>query len=212
MSNLPHYPIKIISSEINEKSFVAKQKKDRELLSRYMHYRDPSTPFSSLVIEVDKMNYEYRNTDIVATGMSGEDISLNDIKLALVRWLEIINNRYAVNTIKSLNYDLTIYINLCHDHQLNPFNISEREFIDACSGRIKEYKPATLSRWGNSISKFYDALKITNPMKDELVKSVFIKHRKEKGAGQKQAIGIWPAKMYPMNKSFLTQTRHFLRF
>lgn len=190
MPNQPNYPINLIASDIDERSFVSEQKQKRELLSRYEYYREPATPFSSLVVEVDKMNHEYRNTDIVATGMNGEDVSLNDIKAALVRWLEIINNRYAVNTIKSLNYDLTIYINLCHDHQINPFNISEREFIDVCSGRIKEYKPATLSRWGNSISKFYDALKITNPMKDELVKSVFIKHRKEKGAGQRQAVGM----------------------
>ena len=181
MTNTSQYPIKVASSE---------QGQNCERLGPYDHYRDPSTPFSTLVIGVDNMNCEYRNTDIVATGMSGEDVSLNDIKSALVRWLEIINNRYAINTIKSLNYDLTIYINLCYNYQINPFNISEREFINVCSDRIKEYKPATLSRWGNSISKFYDALKITNPMKDELVKSVFIKHRKEKGAGQKQAIGM----------------------
>lgn len=179
-----------LTSIDEERKLVANQQEVRKLARQYEFYRDPSTPFSSLVIEVNKMNNEYRNIDIVAIGINSNDVALYEIKAALARWLEIINNKYAINTIKSLNYDLTIYINLCHEKHINPFNISEREFIDVCRNRIDEFKPATLSRWGNSISKFYEALKISNPMKDELVKSVFIKHRKEKGAAQRQAVGM----------------------
>lgn len=178
------------TSPLYESRKIIEQNNKRDLAETYDRFRDPNTPFSTLVIEVDKMGTEYRNTDIVATSNKGEDISLHDVKLALVRWLEIINNKYAANTIKSLNYDLTIYINLCHKHGINPFNITCREFINLSEQRRNECKPATMARWCNSVSKFYQALNIINPMQDELVKSVFVKHKKEKGGGQGQARGM----------------------
>lgn len=178
------------SQGLSDNLTVTEIRNQRELASTYDKFRDPSTPFSTLVVEVDRMSSEFRNTDIVATSTIGNDVSLHDVKLALVRWLEIINNKYAENTIKSLNYDLTIYIDLCHKHQLNPFNISCREFISLSEQRRGECKPATMARWCNSVSKFYQALNIINPMQDELVKSVFIKHRKDKGGGQGQARGM----------------------
>ncbi|WP_305845262.1 hypothetical protein [Photobacterium leiognathi] len=170
------------SSNLNE------QKANNSLASSgYDQYRDPQTPFSSLVLAVDELDNEFRNCDIVTTTKVGDDVPLVDIKLALMRWLEIINNRYAVNTIKSLNNDLTIYINLCHKFNINPFNITDREFINITEQRRIDCKPSTMSRFCNSVSKFYDALKIDNPMKDELVKSVMVKHKKDKGGAQGQA-------------------------
>lgn len=175
---------------LSESHKMIELRNQRELASTYDKFRDPSTPFSTLVIEVDRMGTEYRNTDIVGTSTKGEDVSLLDVKLALVRWLEIINNKYADNTIKSLSYDLTIFIDLCHKHQINPFDITCRQFINISEQRRSECKPATMSRWCNSVSKFYHALNIVNPMQDELVKSVFVKHRKDKGGGQRQAVGM----------------------
>ncbi|WP_318521317.1 tyrosine-type recombinase/integrase [Photobacterium leiognathi] len=180
------------SSNINE------QKANNSLASSgYDQFRDPQTPFSSLVLAVDELDNEFRNCDIVTTTKAGDDVPLVDIKLALMRWLEIINNRYAVNTIKSLNNDLTIYINLCHKFNINPFNITDREFINITEQRRIDCKPSTMSRFCNSVSKFYDALKIDNPMKDELVKSVMVKHKKEKGGAQGQAA--------PLNFSMLDE-------
>ncbi|HIF9337663.1 tyrosine-type recombinase/integrase [Photobacterium damselae] len=178
----------LISKDPNESTSLIERKAKNSLVTNgYDKYRDPSTPFSSLVCAVDVLDHEYRNSDIVTTTKDGHDVPLVDIKLALMRWLEIINNRYAVNTIKSLNNDLTIYINLCHQHGINPFNITDRQFINITEQRRIDCKPSTMSRFCNSISKFYDALKIDNPMKDELVISVMVKHKKDKGASQGQA-------------------------
>ena len=128
------------------------------------------------------------NMDIgVTANSSGEVITLKNLISCINRWFDIVQNKYTRNSIIALNSDLSIYFEICEKLSISPFFIRDTDAKKVISIHAVDRKSATISRFINSISKFFTGCTIHNPLQDELVKASVTKIKNSIGAEQWQA-------------------------
>ena len=124
---------------------------------------------------------------VLAISSAGERVLTDDLVSKVNRWFKIVENKYARNSVISLNSDLSEYFDICKKQNQSPFFIIDAQIATVINIFSIGRKSSTISRFINSVSRLLSGCGLHNPTNDELVKAAVKKIKNTIGEEQNQA-------------------------